>query len=317
MTSDSSNTPAPRRVAITGATGLIGRALTAELQQRGFKVVPVVRAGGSAPADGGDTGGDIVRWDPLAATIDTAALDGLHAVVHLAGEPIAARRWSAAQKQRIADSRIVATGLLAESLASLDRPPAVLISASAIGWYGDRGSEILHESSQPGEGFLADVCAQWEAAADPARAAGIRVCHPRTGIVLSTTGGALASLLTPFKLGIGGRVGNGRQYMSWITLADEVAALVWLLESDIEGPVNLTAPNPVTNAEFTKTLGEVLRRPTLLPTPKPALWARLGRELAQELLYSSARVQPSVLSDNGFEFSDPQLRGALESLLRK
>ena len=298
------------RLAVTGSTGLIGRALMERLGADGHRTVRLLRSAG-AP----DPGGTAVHWDPAADQIDGQALEGLDAVVHLAGEPIAARRWSPAQKRRIADSRTRGTALLAGALARLDAPPSVLVSASAIGYYGDRGDERLDESSSGGRDFLADVCRDWEAAAGPARDAGIRVAHPRTGVVLSRSGGALAEMLPFFRLGLGGRIGSGRQWVSWITLHDEVEALVWLLTSDVEGPVNLTAPEPVTNRELTAALGRALRRPTLMPTPKPALWARAGRELTEALLYSSARVEPALLLRRGFRFAHPEIATGLEAVL--
>ena len=306
------NAATSMRVAVTGSTGLIGRAVMARLRAAEHQAMPVLR-----PATGGAARPDMpaVRWDPEAGTIDRAALEGLDAVIHLAGEPIAARRWTPEHKRRITHSRTRGTSLLAEALAGLDAPPGALVSASAVGWYGSRGDERLDESSDPGDGFLARVCRDWEAAAEPARAAGIRVCHPRTGIVLSPSGGALAQLLTPFRLGLGGRTGSGRQWMSWITLQDEVSALLWLIAADVEGAVNLTAPNPVTNRHFAAALGKALRRPAVLPTPRLALRARLGGELAEALLYSSARAAPSVLLTNGFEFAHPDLEPALKSLL--
>ena len=299
------------RVAVTGSTGLIGRALVERLASGGHQAVPVVRAAGS----GKPTGTSAVAWDPSQGEIDSAGMEGIDAVVHLAGEPIAARRWSDEQKQRIANSRTRGTALLAGALARLDQPPAVLVSASAIGYYGDRGDERLDEGSSAGSGFLAQVCRDWETAADPARDAGIRVAHPRTGVVLSPSGGALAEMLPFFRLGIGGRIGSGRQWVSWITLHDEVEALLWLLTADVEGPVNLTAPEPVTNRQLTAALGTALRRPTLLPVPKPALWARLGRELTEALLYSSARVEPALLARRGFRFTHPDIATALAAVL--
>lgn len=299
------------RIAVTGSTGLIGRALVERLEAGGHEVVRVVRPGGSDPSAPRMS----VTWDPSASRIDAGGLEGLDAVVHLAGEPIAARRWSADQKERTAQSRVQGTALLAQALARLDAPPAVLISASAIGYYGDRGDESLDESSSGGDDFLARVCRDWEAAAEPARAAGIRVAHPRTGVVLSRSGGALAEMLPFFRLGIGGRIGSGRQWMSWISLHDEVEALMWLLEADVEGPVNLTAPEPVTNRELTAALGRALRRPAVLPTPKPALWAKLGRELTEALLYSSARVAPAVLQRGGFTFAHPDIATGLTAVL--
>ena len=299
------------RVAVTGSTGLIGRELVERLEAGGHQVVRVIRPG-SSQGMGPSTS---VPWNPTTSRIEAEGLEGLDAVVHLAGEPIAARRWSADQKRRIAQSRMQGTALLSQALARLSEPPGVLVSASAIGYYGSRGDDLLDESSSGGDDFLARVCRDWEAAADPARSAGIRVVHPRTGVVLSRSGGALAEMLPFFKLGIGGRIGSGRQWMSWITLHDEVSALLWLLEADVEGPVNLTAPEPVTNRELTAALGRALRRPAVLPTPKPALWAKLGRELTEALLYSSARVAPAVLQRRGFTFAHPDIATGLAAVL--
>ena len=302
------------RVAVTGSTGLIGRAVVERLDAAGHQAVRVVRPS-SGDRDAASGEGQIVRWDPIAGEIDRDGMEGLDAVVHLAGEPIAARRWTVEQKRRIAGSRVRGTALLAEALAGLTAPPAVMVSGSAIGFYGSRGDELLDEESSAGTDFLAEVCSDWEDAADPARAAGIRVVHPRTGVVLSQSGGALAEMLPFFRLGLGGRIGNGRQWMSWITLHDEVEALVWMLTADVEGPVNLAAPEPVTNRQLTAELGRALRRPTLLPTPKPALWARLGRELTEALLYSSARVQPAVLANKGLSFAHPDIAAGLTAVL--
>ena len=299
------------RVAVTGSTGLIGRALVERLEAAGHQAVRLVRPRGSSGSDPSTA----VVWDPTAPEFDAGGLEGLDAVVHLAGEPIAARRWSPDQKARIAESRVRGTAVLAQALARLSEPPGVLVSASAIGYYGSRGDELLDESSSAGRDFLSQVCRDWETAADPARAAGIRVAHPRTGVVLSGSGGALAEMLPFFRLGIGGRVGNGRQWMSWITLHDEVEALMWLITADVEGPVNLTAPEPVTNRELTAALGRALRRPAVLPTPKPALWAKLGRELTEALLYSSARVEPAVLTRRGFGFAHPDIATGLAAVL--
>ncbi len=304
------------RVAVTGSTGLIGCALMQRLKSAGHQTVPVLRSASASSSQ--ESSQQAVMWNPASGDIDAAGLEGCDAVVHLAGEPIASQRWTQAQKQRIADSRTQSTALLAATLTKLDAPPKVLVSGSAIGFYGNRGDEVLDESSSRGDDFLATVCRDWEAAADPARAAGIRVVHPRTGVVLSKLGGALAEMLPFFKLGIGGRIGNGQQWMSWITLHDEVEALLWLLQADqadLEGPVNLTAPQPVTNSELTRALGQALRRPTLLPVPKPALRARLGSELADALLYSSARVQPSRLIASGFTFSHSDIATALKTVL--
>lgn len=254
-------------------------------------------------------------WDPAAGTIDDDALEGIDAVIHLAGEGIAETRWTKEQKTRIRDSRVAGTKLLAKRIAAAVEPPSVFISGSAIGFYGDRGDETLTEASEPGAGFLAEVATAWEASTAPVTTPPTRVVHARTGIVLSGDGGALAPLLPFFKVGLGGRIGSGRQWWSWISIDDMVGALVWLLTHDVHGPVNLTAPNPVTNSEFTKVLGHVLHRPTLLPTPKPALWVRLGRELTRELLYASQRVAPTVLDDRGYEFAHPELEDALRAVL--
>lgn len=300
------------RVGITGSSGFIGKSLTARLIADGHDVIPFLRGPGNAV---NTSTSETVSWNPDAGRLDLTGLRGLDAVVHLAGQPIASRRWSEEQKERILSSRINGTQLLSEVLAGLKTPPDVMVSASAIGVYGNRGDTLLDETSSPGDDFLAEVCEQWEAATAPAKEAGIRVCHPRTGIVLAKHGGALAKMLIPFKFGLGGRIGNGRQWMSWISLQDEVSALCWLLTSDTHGPVNLTAPNPVTNSEFAKTLAQVLKRPAFLPTPKMALSALWGRELAEALLYSSTRVKPSVLQEGGFQFDHPHLQTALEALL--
>jgi uncharacterized protein (TIGR01777 family) len=258
-----------------------------------------------------------VRWDPDAGSIDAGALEGIDGFVHLAGEGIADKRWDAEQKRRILDSRTNGTDLIARTLAALERKPSVLVSASAIGIYGNRGDEVLTETSPPGQGFLADVVVAWEKATAPAADAGIRVATARTGIVLSAEGGALAKQLLPFKLGLGGRLGSGEQWWSWITIADEVGALRWLLERDVTGPVNLTAPGAVTNAAFTKALGRALHRPTFLPTPSVAPRLLLGRELADELLYGSQRVAPAVLTERGYPFQHTDIDGALRAVLNR
>ena len=295
-------------IAITGASGFIGTALARSLQANGHRVLPVVRR---------DGGADTVRWDPAAGTIDAGALDGLDAVVHLAGEGIASGPWTAAQRTRIAASRQAGTELLAGALAGLQRPPATLLSGSAIGYYGDRGDELLPETASPGEDFLAEVCIAWERATAPAEAAGIRVAHLRTGIVLDPSGGALAKQLPLFKLGLGGRAGRGTQWMSWITLADEVRAIRFALEHDeLRGPVNLAAPAPVTNAAFTDALGTALHRPTFLTIPRLVrhLPAGVG-DLLGSLLFVSQRVVPDALETAGFRFEHPELAGALASML--
>lgn len=295
-------------VAVTGSTGMIGRALGPALTERGHTVVPVVRR----PVAEGERA---VRWDVDRMEIDAAALEGVDAVVHLAGEGIAEARWTDDQKRRILESRTHGTSLLAEALAGLERKPAVLVSSSGIGFYGDRGDEELTEVSGPGDDFIADVCVRWEASTGMAAEAGIRVALTRTGIVLDADEGALAKQLLPFKLGVGGRLGSGRQWMSWITLADEVAAICHLLEHDVSGPVNLVAPNPVRNAEFADSLGRVLKRPTLLPIPTFAPAVLYGKELVESLLLASQRVRPTRLEESGFTFQHPDLEPALRAVL--
>lgn len=295
------------KVAITGSSGLIGSALVDALQARGDIPVRITRG----PGDG-------LQWNPEHGTIDAAGLDGMDTVVHLAGEGIADKRWTPEQKQRIRDSRVEGTTLLAATLAGLAHPPTVLVSSSAIGWYGNRGDEVLTEDSGPPspDEFLAAVCREWEAVTAPAEAAGIRTVHLRTGIVLSRSGGALASMLTPFKLGLGGRIGTGRQYMSWIALDDEVGAILHAIDTaELRGPVNATAPNPVTNAEFTKTLGKVLHRPTFLPTPLAPLKLKFGSELVQSLLVDGQRVLPARLESSGYAFRHTTLESALRDLV--
>lgn len=297
-------------VVVTGSSGLIGSALVPALAEAGHWVVRLVRSGG-APG-----GSDTLRWDPEAGTIDAAGLEGVGGVVHLAGEGIGNRRWTEAHKARIRDSRVLGTRLLAETLAKSGRPPAVLVSASAVGIYGDRGDETLTEDSPPGHGFLAEVAREWEAATAPAEKAGIRVSHLRSGIVLSAKGGALQKMLTPFRLGIGGRLGSGRQWMSWISIDDEVGAILHLLgEGAPAGPVNSTAPNTVTNAEFTEALGKALHRPTALPVPRAGLRLLLGGEMAEELLLGGQRVLPTRLLGSGYAFRAPELGTALELVL--
>jgi hypothetical protein len=263
----------------------------------------------------GRPGPDSARWNPDDGTLDPGALDGVDAVVHLAGENIAGGRWTPAQKARIRDSRVRGTALLARSLRELDRKPRILLSGSAVGFYGNRGDELLDESSARGRGFLADVCAQWEDAARPAADAGIRVITMRTAVVLSSAGGALRKMLPPFRLGVGGPVGSGTQYMSWIAIDDVVGAMQHLLAADsVVGPVNLVAPNAATNREFTKTLGKVLGRPTLFRVPAFALRLALG-EMADEMLLASIRAQPARLTASGYRFRYPDLEAALRHVL--
>ncbi len=294
-------------VAITGASGLIGTELSDALRRRGDRVVTVGRGAG---AD--------IRWDPEAGSIDSTALVGIDAVIHLAGEGIGDKKWTPEQKRRVLDSRGRGTKLIAATIADLPEPPTTLVSGSAIGWYGDRGDEALTEASPPppGGNFLAEVCVAWEASTAAAEAAGIRTVHLRTGIVLSTRGGALGRMLTPFKLGLGGRIGSGRQYMSWVSIADEVGAILHALDDDaVRGALNVTGPAPVTNAEFTKTLGGVLHRPTLLPTPLTPLKVIYGGELVERLLVDGQRVLPAQLEATGYEFRHPTLTAALEATL--
>ena len=293
-------------IAVTGASGLIGTALTRSLTAHGHRVLRLVRR------DGG--GSDTIRWDPAAGTIDAAGLEGIDAVVHLAGEGIGERRWSAEQKERIRSSRTLGTGLIARTVAGLTSPPKVLLSGSAIGFYGDTGDRVVDESAPAGSDFLASVCVEWEAAAAPAAEAGIRTAFLRTGIVLSPDGGALGKVLPIYKLGGGGRSGSGRQWWSWISLDDHVAATEFLLTADVAGPVNLVAPNPVTNAEYVKALGRAVHRPTTI-TPMFGPRLLLGKELADSLLLTSTRVAPAALIAAGFEFGQPDLDGALRSVL--
>ena len=297
-------------VLITGATGLIGRALTNALEGRGDTVIPVTRSPSAS--------GPSVRWDPQRGRLDPADVAGADAAVHLAGEGIGDKRWTEAHKARVLDSRVRATTLLAETLAGLARPPSVMVSSSAVGFYGDRGDEILTEQSDSGDDFLSDVCRQWEESTLPASEAGIRVPRVRTGLVLTSEGGIFPRVLLPFRFGVGGRLGTGGQWWPWITLRDEIRAILHLLDhEDLSGPFNLSAPNPVTNAEFTRTLSDVLHRPRFFAVPSPALKLVLGREMAEELILVSQRVVPRKLLDAGFKFEDPDLEPALRRMLGK
>lgn len=295
------------RVAISGASGLIGTALAESLRGDGHEVLRLVRSAADAP--------DAVAWDPVAGTIDATALESLDGVVHLAGAGIGDKRWTTARRAEILDSRIQGTGLLAQTLAQLAHPPGVFVSGSAIGFYGDRGDEELTEASAHGSGFLANLCVAWEQATQPARDAEIRTVVARTGIVLTKRGGALPKMLPLFRFGVGGPFGSGQQWMSWITLADEVAALRFLLTSSVAGPVNLTAPAPVTNKQFAKALGRALHRPALLPVPRFGPRLVLGREMADEVLFASQRLRPRVLQDGGFDFAHPDLDTGLAEVL--
>ncbi len=296
-------------IAVTGSTGFIGTPLVRRLGADGHRVLRLVRPGRG-------TGSDTAAWDPVAGTIDSDALDGIDAVVHLAGEPIAASRWTTAQKERILESRRTGTELLAGALAGLNRPPRTLLSASAIGIYGDTGDRPTDETGPLGHDFPAEVCRTWERSTASASDAGIGVTHLRTGIVLDPGGGALARQLPFFRFGLGGRSGSGHQYQSWISLRDELAAIAFLLDAELSGPVNLVAPHPVTNADFARTLGRVLHRPTsVIPMIGPRLL--FGRELADSLLLTSQRITPSALQQSGFAFSDPELEPALRSMLQR
>jgi uncharacterized protein len=288
------------RIAVTGSSGLVGSSLLPVVVRAGHDVVRLKR-----PA----------QWDPETNTIDGAPLSGVDAVVHLAGESIAGGRWTAARKQRILDSRVKGTKLIAEAISRMERPPQVFVSASAIGYYGDRGEEVLREESPAGTGFLADVCRQWEAATDAATRKGIRVVHLRTGLVLSARGGAMAKMLLPFKLGLGGKIGSGRQYWSWISIDDLCAAILHSIQaSGLHGPLNIVSPSPVTNFEFTKALGRALSRPTIFPMPAFAARYAFG-EMADALLLASERVVPAKLLASRFVFHHKELEPTLKYLL--
>jgi uncharacterized protein (TIGR01777 family) len=291
-------------IAITGASGLIGRALLARLRLNGKRVRRLVRTPDPNSPD------DIV-WDPMRGTLDPRQLEGAEAVIHFAGEPIA-QRWTGARREAIRESRVRGTGLLARAIASLDRKPTAFLSGSAVGYYGDRGDEAVDEKSDAGTDFLAGVAREWEAATDAARVAGVRVVLLRTGIVLSPHGGALERLLPPFRLGVGGPIGTGRQWMSWIALEDHLRATEHALATvGLHGPVNLVAPNPVMNAEFAATLGRVLGRPAIVPVPSFALELLYG-EMARSTILAGQRVLPNKLLSSGFHFAHPTLEEALQ-----
>lgn len=299
----------PMKILISGSSGLVGSELRPMLTTGGHEVVRLTR-----PKS--DNAGE-VTWRPAEGMIDQQGLEGFDGVVHLAGENIGDKRWSNEQKARIRNSRVDGTRLLSEALAKLDNPPKVLVCASAIGYYGDRGDELLDESSKPGTGFLPEVCVEWEAAANPAREKGIRVVHLRFGVVLSPKGGALKKMLFPFKMGGGGVIGGGKQYWSWVAIDDVLGAILHALATEeVSGPVNVVSPNPVTNREFTKTLGRVLKRPTILPMPGFLARLALG-EMADDLLLASARVEPKVLRETKYDFRFPELEPALRHLLGK
>jgi uncharacterized protein (TIGR01777 family) len=294
------------RIAVTGSSGLIGSALSHSLTADGHDVVRLVRRAPTGPAE--------VRWDPHRGTVDTAGLEGCEAVVHMAGAGIGDRRWTDSRKKELVDSRVLGTGAIARAVAALDTPPRVLVSASAIGIYGDTGDRAVDEDSPTGSGFLAELCQGWEAAADPAREAGIRTVHTRTGLVVAKEGGAWARLFPLFKAGLGGRLGDGRQFWSFIALHDEVAAIRYALDTaELSGPVNLTAPEPLTNREITAVMGRVLRRPTVAAVPESVLRLVLG-ELAQDVV-GSQRVRPKRLLDAGFRFAFPEFDQAMTAAL--
>jgi uncharacterized protein (TIGR01777 family) len=296
------------KILVSGSHGLVGTSLIASLKQDGHQASSLVR---NAPKSS-----DEIEWDPERGIKSLSALEGFAGVVHLAGESIAEGRWNDEKKQRIRDSRIKGTTILSEALAQLQTPPNVYACASAIGYYGNRGDETLTETSSPGNDFLADVCVEWENATDKAKAKGIRVVNARFGIILSTDGGALAKMLTPFRMGVGGRVGSGDQWMSWIALDDVVSGLRFVLDDEsISGPVNFVAPNPVTNSEFTKKLGSALSRPTIFPIPAFAVRLAFG-EMADALLLSSARVKPAEFEKHSFKFAYPELSGAFKQILK-
>ncbi len=295
-------------VAVSGAGGLIGSALVASLRAGGHRAIPLVRR---APRPGEDA----VGWDPSTGALTASGSTSADAVVHLAGESIIGLRWTAEKKRRVRESRVTATRLLVQALTRLPKPPAVLVCASGIGYYGSRGDGVLTEDSRGGTGFLADLGRDWEAATATAIAQGIRVVNLRLGVVLSAQGGALATMLTPFRLGLGGVIGDGKQWMSWIALDDVIGAIFHILATDsLRGPVNVVAPEPVPNAEFTRTLGRVLGRPTLMPLPAFAARLALG-EMADELLLTSQRVLPARLEASDYEFRHPSLESALRAAL--
>ena len=298
------------KIAVSGSHGLVGGALCELLTKNGHEVMRLVRRARTI-------GAPEIEWHPDKGLIDKEQLEGLDAVVHLAGENIAEGRWTPEKKQAIRDSRVKGTTLLSETLATLRNPPSVFLSASAIGYYGNRGDELLTETSAPGNDFLAAVCQQWEKATAPAAEKGIRTVLTRFGIILAENGGALAKMLTPFRMGIGGRIGDGKQWMSWIALRDVAGGIESVIHDRfVNGPVNFVAPNPVTNAEFTKTLGSVLSRPTFFPVP--AFGARLAfGEMADALLLSSQRVEPAMLKSRGFGFQWPRLELTLKNILHR
>ena len=297
------------RLLISGSHGLVGTALIKLLEPEGHEIFRLVRYAPSSETE--------IEWSPERYSIALARLEGFDAVVHLAGESIAEGRWTDAKKKQIRESRVKGTRLLGDALANLSNPPKTFVGASAIGYYGDRGDEVLTEASAPGKDFLSGVCVEWENATALASEKGIRVVNCRFGIILDAKGGALKKMLPPFRMGVGGKIGSGKQWMSWIALDDVVRGIKFALANDsIRGPVNFVAPNPVMNAEFTKTLGSVLSRPTLFPIPAFGLRLLFG-EMADELLLSSQRVEPAILQTSGYSFQYSQLEAALRHVLKE
>jgi uncharacterized protein (TIGR01777 family) len=296
------------KILISGSHGLVGTALIKSLEPDGHEIYRLVRHYPGSPNE--------IEWSPDRYSIALSLIEGFDAVVHLAGEPIAEGRWTDEKKKRIRESRVKGTKLLSDALANLTQPPKTLISASAVGYYGDRDDEVLTETSAPGNDFLSEVCVEWEQATSHATTMGIRVMNTRFGIILAKNGGALKKMLPPFRMGIGGRIGTGKQWMSWIALDDVVGALKFALTSQsLAGPVNFVTPNPVRNAEFTKTLGNVLSRPTIFPIPAFGVRFAFG-EMADTLLLSSQRVEPSKLQEDGYQFQYSQLAPALSHILK-
>ena len=294
----------PARILVSGASGPIGKALLPALKAQGSTVVRLTRGKPSGPSE--------IQWDPH-QPLSPEAISGIDAVVHLAGETIAGR-WTEEKKRRIRESRVQGTKNLAESIAKATQPPGAFVCASAIGYYGNRGDEVLREDSAAGSDFLSDVCREWEAAASPVTHAGVLTSHTRFGLVLSRNGGALPQMLLPFRLGVGGRIGDGKQWWSWVDIQDLVGAIVHVLKSGLSGPVNVVSPSPVTNAEFTKALGSVLSRPTIFPVPAFAARLAFG-QMADELLLASQKVEPASLLKSGYQFKFPELEKSLRSLL--
>ena len=294
------------KVAVTGSSGLIGSSLVSYLSKKDIVVSKILRE---------NTKDDDISWKPEDGDWNSAFTGGVDGIVHLAGESVASGKWTRKKKEKIRNSRIEGTKRLCEHILKLPTPPSVLVCASAIGYYGNRGVEFLNEGSPRGSGFLSDVCLGWEEAAESVSKAGIRVVNVRFGIVLSKDGGALAKMMTPFKIGMGGKIGSGTQYMSWVAMDDVTGAIYHtLITESLKGPVNVTAPNPVTNKEFTNTLGEVLKRPAVVPIPAFAAKLAFG-EMANDLLLASTKVAPKRLSDSGYKFQYPELENALKHVL--